>query len=824
MHTFAIYNSFMHYKGSLINKIIICFLLVVNFNYAQSTWTANPQQAPLRSGGLMLLMSDGAVLCKSSEGNGDGFGNLWFKLKPDNGGSYVNGTWSIAAPMKDSRLYCSSQVLKNGKMYVAGGEYGSGIGSAELYDSQSNSWTDLPAGNGHLFADANSAILDNGSILQADLATTGKRTYLYNPNTNSYNAGPNCLAGHDEATWIKLPDNSIFFVNYSGTGSERYIPALNQWTADASSPVALYDNYVGETGPSMVLPNGKVICFGATGNTAYFNPSGNTSAGNWQTGPPLPAGKGCPDTQAAMQVDGKILLTASNAVTAAATAYDPPTYFYEFDYLANSFTPMQAPGGGLSINDSAFNFNMLNLPDGSIMLSQVNNKNFYFHKAIGAPLAAGVPSISGISQTGCKNAFKATGLLFNGISEGASYGDDWQMNTNFPIIRLQSGTYVYYARTYNWNHTGVQHYNEIDTTEFTLPANLPYATYSLFVVVNGIPSAPYNFTYSSFPTLTSSLNLATICSGNTINYQASANPANTTVQWTRASVSGISNAAITSPQNLNPQETFTNSSLMPKSVVYDYTLTNGSCQSFYSVTCLVSNGPAMSIIGNTLICNGDQNTLAVSGADTFTWSTGIINNTIVASPSVNTVYQATANDVFGCSATTQKTVALKPPTNFTITGNNSICTGDSTSIGVIGLATQFNWSTGAIVPRISVSPLVTTVYTVTCNGPNTCSKSDTIRVTVNVCTGLSEKTNSGDYHVMPNPFSETIFINLAKAKSKNCTVQVLDLFGRIVYSNELKYTLENQKQAIAIPYLASGIYALIISDANTKMSMKIIKE
>src|ERR1019366_1792515 len=71
---------------------------------------------------------------------------------------------------------------------------------------------------------------------------------------------------------------------------------------------------------------------------------------------------------------------------------------------------------------------------------------------------------------------------------GAGYGDDWQMASNYPIIRLTNATNVYYARTFNWNSTGVQRGSAPDTTLFSLPVGLPYDTYSLAVIANGISS------------------------------------------------------------------------------------------------------------------------------------------------------------------------------------------------------------------------------------------------------------------------------------------------------------------------------------------------
>jgi hypothetical protein len=84
----------------------------------------------------------------------------------------------------------------------------------------------------------------------------------------------------------------------------------------------------------------------------------------------------------------------------------------------------------------------------------------------------------------------------NGISQGAAYGDDEQMASNYPIVRMTSNVTgnIYYARTYNWSSTSVQTGGKSVTTQFTLPANLPPGTYSLVVTANGIASSPVTFT------------------------------------------------------------------------------------------------------------------------------------------------------------------------------------------------------------------------------------------------------------------------------------------------------------------------------------------
>src|ERR1039457_323907 len=59
---------------------------------AAGTWSSLANIAP-DSIGLMLLLSDGTVLCQQYESTN------WYRLTPDTNGSYMNGTWTTLAPM-----------------------------------------------------------------------------------------------------------------------------------------------------------------------------------------------------------------------------------------------------------------------------------------------------------------------------------------------------------------------------------------------------------------------------------------------------------------------------------------------------------------------------------------------------------------------------------------------------------------------------------------------------------------------------------------------------------------------------------------------------
>ena len=504
-------------------------------------WMQLSQQTPPGIS-LMLLLPDGSVLATTSVDT-----ISWYRLTPDAYGSYLNGTWKTNAPMHYPRQFFSSQVLRDGRVFVAGSEGGPGQSNGEVYDPVLDFWTDAPVPQNLMdpngfstFNDAISEILPDGNVMVAPAYHTFlPTTLIYNPASNTWTSGPSVLSdiGNQlETSWVKLPDNSIltvdpvayevvafqdtnfitgspadltnqtsiYFTNvFGGTNyvlvyppntAERYIPSLNQWVHDAPPPVFL-NNFINEIGPALLLPDGRAFFLGASGHTAYYRPSGSTNPGTWAPGPDFPPGLGAPDLPAAMMVNGKILCAAT-AIPLPYTFTPPDVSFYEFDtngpngLFIPTGTPLDSTAGS-TINPSA-SLMMLDLPDGNVLFSGLWADKIYVYVPDGLPLAAGKPSIKSVTLGVDNFRPHLTGTLLNGISEGAAFGDDAQMNSNYPLVRLTNSLTgkVYYARTHGWSSTGVMTGTNIESTDFTLPLGLPYGDYSLVVVANGISSDP----------------------------------------------------------------------------------------------------------------------------------------------------------------------------------------------------------------------------------------------------------------------------------------------------------------------------------------------
>ena len=118
----------------------------------------------------------------------------------------------------------------------------------------------------------------------------------------------------------------------------------------------------------------------------------------------------------------------------------------------------------------------------------------------GSPKTGWLPVVSSVSSTltvgSTGNAISGTN--FNGFSQGAMYGDDKQMATNYPLVRITNNATsdVCFGRSYNFSTMGVW---TVGTTnaEFDIPGTCETGASTLQVIVNGLASAGVSVTLNS---------------------------------------------------------------------------------------------------------------------------------------------------------------------------------------------------------------------------------------------------------------------------------------------------------------------------------------
>lgn len=165
-------------------------------------------------------------------------------------------------------------------------------------------------------------------------------------------------------------------------------------------------------------------------------------------------------------------------------------------------------------------------------------------------------------------------------------------------------------------------------------------------------------------------------------------------------------------------------------------------------------GPTLTITstGVSYMCAGQTATLTASGAYSYTWNVNqTISSTLAVSPQGSSSYTVFGTDVNGCKDTLEyiQTV-VNPPTVVAQNLIPEVCPGQAGPLSAGGALT-YTWSTQEIGATISVTPAVTTVYTVTGTDQNGCIGEATVTQSVG-CVGF--KTNAATEHFVslyPNP-------------------------------------------------------------------------
>jgi hypothetical protein len=133
---------------------------------------------------------------------------------------------------------------------------------------------------------------------------------------------------------------------------------------------------------------------------------------------------------------------------------------------------------------------MLLLPTGQVLYS-ASRKDIEVYTPDPGGQAAWMPTITQFPATlDVRNTYQISGTQFNGLSQACSYGDDAQMATNYPIVRLQNAGKTYYLRTFNHSTMAVATGDAIVTTNISIPSTVPQGAASMVVIANGIASNP----------------------------------------------------------------------------------------------------------------------------------------------------------------------------------------------------------------------------------------------------------------------------------------------------------------------------------------------
>lgn len=441
-----------------------------------------------------LLLTDGTVMVHEY---GD---SNWWRLTPDNKGSYLNGTWSQIAslPSDYGPLYFASAVLPDGRVLAEGGEYnflqGDETNLGAIYDPTADQWTAVNPPSGWTeIGDSPSVILSNGTLLLGQNFTSATAEFNAMKLTWTLVGSGKNDSFAEEGLGL-LPDGTVLTVDTQSTpNTERFFPKTNTWKSAGNTPESLAINSSEEIGPALLRPQGTVFAMGANGSGAghtaiYTPPKKSSGKGKWAAGPDFPNGNDMADAPAAVLPNGNVLCDTSPGV------FNSPVTFYEFNGTKFISAPSTKNPGATS-----YEGRMLVVPTGQVLFTVADGSTIdvELYTAKGKAKSAWAPTITSAPSTVTRgNTYKISGTQFNGLTAAAAYGDDAQMATNYPLVRITNNStgHVFYARTHDHSSMGVATKGKTVTTNFDVSNATETGASSLVVVANGIASASVSVT------------------------------------------------------------------------------------------------------------------------------------------------------------------------------------------------------------------------------------------------------------------------------------------------------------------------------------------
>ena len=541
----------------------------------------------------------------------------------------------------------------------------------------------------------------------ATLSATGATTYSWS----------------NGATSATISESPSITTNYTLTGID--LGCSNTTT------VSLYVNPL-----PIITVNSMSLCAGQTG-TLYAN--GATSYA-WNTGAITSSILVLPTTSATYTVVGTLLGCTNTAVSIVSVTPLPSVSVSSATICSGQTATLTASGATtFTWSNGSNNSSLLDSPTSNTNYTVTGEQSGCVNSATAnivinpsLLLSVNAPTICA-GQTTTLTSLGATSFTWSDGSTGnniivsplttTSYsvsGDNGACSGSviatvvvnaLPVVTVNSSTIcagqtatiiANGATSYSWN-TGTLVNTIID-------APLISSSYTVTGTQGGCSNTAVSIV-SVTPLPSVSVSSATICSGQTATLTASGA---TTFTWSN----GSNNSSLLDSPTSNT----------------NYTVTGEQSGCVNSATANIVINPSLLLSVNApTICAGQTTTLTSLGATSFTWSDGSTGNNIIVSPLTTTSYSVSGDNGV-CSGSVIATVVVNALPVVTV-NTSTICAGQSINLVANGAA-SYVWNTGAVSSSISVSPNITTNYSVT-GTTNNCSSMETTTVTVNLIPVLS---------------------------------------------------------------------------------------
>lgn len=228
--------------------------------------------------------------------------------------------------------------------------------------------------------------------------------------------------------------------------------------------------------------------------------------------------------------------------------------------------------------------------------------------------------------------------------------------------------------------------------------------------------------------------------------------------------------------------------------------------------------PNVLISGPASMCFGDTATLLATGAISYTWSPLNLSATnVTVSPSSTTIYSVSGTSSIGCIGQSTFNLFVKAlPLVNGVSSHGILCAEETATLYASGASTYL-WNNSISGSTIIIQPSVTTVYTLTGTGSNSCSASFTLEQTVDLCTGIKGSNEDPDrlLNIFPNPSNGSLVVSGVG----DAEMVVYNELGQIAARVVLDQNTEHQIDLTGLP---SGVYFATIRYNGSFLKSRIV--
>ncbi len=598
-------------------------------------------------------------------------------------------------------------------------------------------------------------VVNSPAVLSGSLtppAICSNTLFSYTPNSTTggtiYSWSRSAIAGisNTPATGIGNPNEIL--INTSNIPIQvNYVYTLTTGTCVNQQTVSVFVNPI----PVLSSASPNPICSGATFN---FVPLSTTPGSAFTWSRPI-----VPNISNASMIGignpGEILIN---------TSINPVTVPYNYTLIANGCSNSQVvtvlvnPIPIISnqitsiCSGSGFNFTPTNVPSGSLYTWTVPTLNPLISLSGGIAQGTAQTSISGVLSsltTGPATATyivtpSANGCTGSTFSLTVSVTAPTVLTSNLTPAAICSNSAFIYNPTSNtfgtiigWTRpsiiglanaaaSGIGNPNETLVNTSTAVVTVPYL-FALTTPSGCVSTQTINVNVNPAPVLSSRLVATPICTGDLFSYTPTSLSLGATFSWNRPVIAGISNAANSGTGLLFPNEILVNTSTLPITVSYNFTITVNGCSNSQIVSVIVNPKP---VVPNqtAVTCSNvffSVTPINVIPGTQYTWTLPTSNNGSISGGSAQPILQDSISQLLG-NTTINNAIATYTVTpyaygclgsDFTlavtvrpapIVANQSIAavcsnTAFSYSAVAVPVGTTYTWSNPLVAPANSLS-------------------------------------------------------------------------------------------------------------------------